>query len=86
MTDTTRIYRNLRPGDRFYSPRPEEGAVTVVCAPGRCDHDRSRDEFGCHVRGSGGGSFFVNAIPDEPVRLVPALPAFLSPAQVIDPA
>ena len=65
----TKIYRDLRPGDRFHSPRSEEGVVTVVCPPGRCDHDRSRDEYGCHVSGPYGVQFFVNQIPTEDVIL-----------------
>ena len=64
----TKVYKDLASGERFHSPRKEEGVVTVVCPPGKCSHDRSRDEYGCHVRGEF-GEFFVNWMPDGEVTL-----------------
>lgn len=74
-----KVYSQLEVGDRFHSPRKDEGVVTVVCAPGKCEHDKSRDEYGCHVRGIYDGwpsEFFVNHIPSETVRLA-AKPSWL---------
>ena len=60
-----KLYRDLEVGDRFRSPREEEGVVTVVCAPGRCTHD-ARDRYSTHVAGfsaGGRGEWFVVADP-----------------------
>jgi hypothetical protein len=68
-TKPTKLYGDLQPGDRFYSPRKDEGVVTVVCSPGTCTHD-VRDMFSCHVRSATFGTeFFVLHYPDEPVEL-----------------
>ena len=67
---TTKLYAELVPGDRFYSPRADEGLVTVVCAPGACTHDE-RDAFSTHVRSRAFGTeFFVLHFPSKEVDVL----------------
>lgn len=74
FTTYPKTYRDLTAGEVFQSPRAEEGRVTVVCPPGRCTHDTSRDEYGCHVRGAM-AEFFVNWHPGEDVEVVVPAPS-----------
>lgn len=68
-----KLYRDLEVGDRFRSPRTEEGIVTVVCPPGCCTHD-DRDRYSTHVFGytEGGwrNEWFVVADPGSDDREV----------------
>lgn len=50
-------------GDRFPSPREEEGVVTAVCDFGNCIHQGDRPDS-IHVRDNRGGQFFIALPPD----------------------
>lgn len=59
--------REVQAGDKFPSPRTEEGVVTARCDFGRCDQDNRPDSV--HVRDSRGSEFFIALIRNEELHV-----------------
>ena len=62
-----KLASEVKAGDRFPSPRTEEGVVVAVEDIGRCVHDDRPDSV--HVRNSSRSEFFIALIGREELHV-----------------
>jgi hypothetical protein len=62
-----KLAREIRTGDRFPSPRREEGLVLAVEDFGRCSHDDRPDSV--HIRDARHAEYFIALIRDEELHV-----------------